>query len=115
VDLLVHGTSLTAMMSLLELLHGRQELAGGALAGWLGFAMLYEPLLVSWRGATLGHAVSGLRVLDRETGRNPGVLRAFARFWLKVTSGPVGLLIMVVSSRSQALHDTTVDTCVGER
>jgi hypothetical protein len=37
------------------------NLIGGAFAGWLGFALLYEPVLVYRRGATLGPLLAHLR------------------------------------------------------
>jgi uncharacterized RDD family membrane protein YckC len=115
VDALVHGTTLIALMSLLELLREHREFIGGAFAGWLGFALLYEPVLVSRRGATLGHSLAHLRVVDLKTGGNPDATHAFARFWLKATSGLIALLFMAVTRRPQALHDLAAGTYVGER
>ena len=40
---------------------------------------------------------------------------AFARFWLKATSGPIALVFMAVTRRPQALHDLAAGTYVGER
>jgi uncharacterized RDD family membrane protein YckC len=115
VDILVQGTMLIALMTLLEVLRERRDLVGGAFAGWLGFALLYEPVLVSWRGATLGHALARLRVVDLETGGHPDATRAFARSWLKATSGPLALLVMAVTGWPQALHDLAAGTYVGEQ
>lgn len=115
VDILVHGTTLIALMSLLELMREHREFIGGAFAGWLGFTLLYEPVLVSRRGATLGHALAHLRVVDLETGGNPDAGHAFARFWLKATSGLITLVFMAVTRRHQALHDLAAGTYVGER
>lgn len=114
-DILVQGTLLIGLMSLLELLPERREIVGGAFAGWLGFFLLYEPVLVSWRGGTLGHALARLRVVDLATGGNPGATSAFTRSWLKATSGPAGVLFMVLTRRPQALHDLAAGTYVGER
>src|SRR5689334_22986333 len=49
----------------------------------VALVLLYEPLLVSRRGATIGHAVARLRVVDMRTGRWPSFGRAFARFLIK--------------------------------
>jgi uncharacterized RDD family membrane protein YckC len=114
VDVLVHGTALIALMSVLEVVREHREFIGAAVAGWLGFALLYEPVLVSRRGATLGHTLARLRVVDLETGGNPDPTRAFARFWLKATSGMIALLFMAVTRRPQALHDLAAGTYVGE-
>jgi len=115
IDVLVHGTTLITLMSLLDLLRGHRPAIGAAFAAWIGFALCYEPVLVSWRGATLGHTVAHLRVVDLETGGNPDAARAFARFWLKATSGVVACLFMVVTRRHQALPDLAVGTRVEER
>ena len=115
VDVLVHGSTLIALMSLLDLLRERHEFVGGAFAAWLGFALLYEPVLVARWGGTLGHAVAHLRVVDLETGGNPDAAHAFARFWLKAGSGPVALAFMALTRRPQAWHDLAAGTYVGER
>jgi uncharacterized RDD family membrane protein YckC len=115
IDVLVHGATLIVLMSLLELLvHGQRPVTGAAFVVWLGFALLYEPVLVWRRGATLGHAVVGLRVLDLETGGSPSAARAFARFWLKATAGTLGAAVIALTGRPHALHDLAVGTCVEE-
>ena len=114
IDVLIHGTTLIALMSVLDLLRGHRPVIGAAFAGWLGFAFLYEPLLVSRRGATVGHALLNLRVVDAETGGPPEPVRAFARFWLKATSGLVALVLMAVTRQPQALHDLAVGTRMEE-
>ncbi len=115
IDVLLHGTTLIALMSLLDLLGGQVPAAGAALGGWLGFTLFYEPVLVAWRGATLGHALSHLRVVDLESGRQPDLAHALIRFWLKATSGLVAFGFMAVTRRRQALHDLVAGTCVEER
>ena len=114
IDVLVHGASLITLMSLLELLHGHRQMTGAGFAAWIGFALCYEPVLVSRRGATLGHALSHLRVVDLETGASPHVASALARFWLKATSGVLGVALMAVTGRPHALHDLAVGTGVEE-
>jgi uncharacterized RDD family membrane protein YckC len=114
IDVLVHGASLIALMSLLELRHGHRPMTGAAFAAWLGFVLLYEPVLVSRRGATLGHMLAGLRVVDLETGGHPEPARAFARFWLKASSGALAFLVMALTGRPQALHDLAAGTFVEE-
>lgn len=114
IDVLVQGTSLVALMSLLELLPGHHPATGVAFAGWLGFALLYEPVLVACGGATLGHRVARLRVVDLATGGHPDVASAFARFWLKATAGAIACLAMALIPRHRALHDLAVGTSVQE-
>jgi uncharacterized RDD family membrane protein YckC len=114
IDVLVHGASLITLMSVLELVHGHRPMTGAAFAAWLGSALLYEPILVSRRGATLGHTLAHLRVVDLETGRPPDATSAFARFWLKATSGILAVGIMALTGRPHALHDLAVGTIVQE-
>ena len=114
IDVLVHGASLIVLMSLLEMEHGHRPMTGAAFALWLGFAFLYEPVLVSRRGATLGHTLAGLRVVDLETGAPPEAARALARFWLKATAGAIGAAVMALTGRPQALHDLAAGTFVEE-
>jgi uncharacterized RDD family membrane protein YckC len=72
----------------------------------LALVLLYEPLLVSRRGATIGHAVARLRVVDVRTGRWPSFGRAFVRFLIK------GILTMALNRRHQAVHDLLTHTAV---
>jgi uncharacterized RDD family membrane protein YckC len=114
VDVLVHGASLVTTMSLLELVPGHRHATSAAFAVWLGFAICYEPVLVSRRGATLGHALSHLRVVDLETGARPDLSSAFARFWLKATSGILGFTLAAITGRPHAPHDLAAGTVVQE-
>lgn len=112
IDILVQGTTLVGLMSLLEMSRGHHLGTGVAFAGWLGFALLYEPVLVSRRGATLGHSMARLRVVDLATGGHPDAASALARFWLKATSGILAVVAMAVTPRHRALHDLAVGTSV---
>jgi uncharacterized RDD family membrane protein YckC len=58
----------------------------------LGFAivvswLLYEPLLVSFAGGTIGHRRTNLRVVDDRTQGNVGLLKSFARSIIKALLG----------------------------
>jgi len=46
-------------------------------------SMAYEVMPVLFRGATLGKAMLGLRVVDQETGQRPGPLAVLVR-WLMI-------------------------------
>jgi uncharacterized RDD family membrane protein YckC len=78
-------------------------------------AFLYEPLLVSWRGATIGHRSKGIRVLALATGRPPGFPRALGRFAAKVTTGLLTAPLVSLTPRHQALHDVLAGTVVEVR
>ncbi len=67
--------------------------------------VLYEPVLVSRIGGTLGHRYANLRVVDDRTGGNVSLAKAFARAAIKAVLGWYSFLIMTATRRNQALHD----------
>jgi len=75
----------------------------------LGFAataalLLYEPVLVSTTGGTLGHYFTNLRVVDARGG-NIGFLKACGRTIIKGTLGWFSFIILAATRRNQAIHD----------
>jgi uncharacterized RDD family membrane protein YckC len=82
---------------------------------WALFWVLYDPLLVSRTGGTVGHHVMNLRVVSDSTGRNPSFLRAFFRNIVKGTFGMVSLLAVVGSAQQKAIHDWIGGTTVQAR
>jgi uncharacterized RDD family membrane protein YckC len=78
----------------------------------IGFFLLYEALLVGFRGATLGHAHYHIRVVDRHSGRAIGPFRAFGRALLKGLLGGLSLVFMLITRRAQSLHDLAFGTIV---
>jgi uncharacterized RDD family membrane protein YckC len=71
------------------------------LAGFL----LYEPLMVSIMGGTVGHYVSNLRVVDDRSSGNISLLKAFARLAIKFVLSWWSFVIMTAARRHQAVHD----------
>jgi uncharacterized RDD family membrane protein YckC len=67
--------------------------------------VLYEPILVSRMGSTLGHYFTNLRVVDDRDGGNIGFARAFARSIIKTVLGLYSFVILAATRRNQALHD----------
>jgi hypothetical protein len=108
----VYALSLVVMIVLMEAVHGTSGGGRVAFLLWLGFLFLYEPVLVSRRGATLGHAAANIRVVDLRTGGNPTFLRALGRFWLKGVVGLLAFAFMGTTRRHQALHDLAAGTTV---
>ena len=78
----------------------------------VGLLLLYEPILVSVRGATVGHAVNDLRVMREPTGRWPGFVRALTRFLVKIVFGIPSFITMPFTRRHQAVHDLLTKTTV---
>jgi len=67
--------------------------------------LLYEPVLVSFTGGTLGHHLANLRVVDDRSGGNLSFLKACARVVLKGMLGWYSFLILAATRRNQAIHD----------
>ena len=66
--------------------------------------LLYEPVLVSFTGSTLGHYLANLRVVD-DRGGNLSFAKAFARFAIKSLLGWYSFLSMAFTRRNQTIHD----------
>jgi hypothetical protein len=67
--------------------------------------VLYEPILVSVTGGTLGHYFTNLRVVDERDQGNVSFLKALARFALKSLLGWYSFIVMTATRRNQAMHD----------
>jgi uncharacterized RDD family membrane protein YckC len=84
---------------------GSQDLARvlgfSVAASWL----LYEPVLVSVMGGTVGHYVSNLRVVDNRTSGNINFFKAVVRTVLKAVLGWLSFVTMGTTRRHQAIHD----------
>jgi uncharacterized RDD family membrane protein YckC len=77
--------------------------------------LLYEPLLVSFAGGTIGHRRTNLRVVDDRTQGNVGLLKSFARSIIKALLGWVSFVTMLTTRRSQAMHDLLTRSTVQVR
>jgi hypothetical protein len=67
--------------------------------------LLYEPILVSATGGTLGHYFTNLRVVDDRDGGNVSFLKACARVVVKGLLGWYSFVILLATRRNQAIHD----------
>jgi uncharacterized RDD family membrane protein YckC len=99
---------------LVAALVGTQVHGAGAAAfvAWVAVWALYDPLMVSLTGGTVGHHVLNLRVVSDRTGGRPTFAAAFLRNVAKTFLGAVSLLAMAASTRSKALHDWVAGTTV---
>lgn len=111
-DSVLFGVSLLTLLLVLEALHPGDGVAVPLFFTWAAAVFVYEPVLVSWRGATIGHALHNLIVLDRRTGRPPTLLRAIVRTVIKNLLGIVSFVAMSLTRRHQALHDLATGTVV---
>ena len=78
------------------------------------FWLLYEPLLVSTTGSTVGHYLCNLRVVD-DRGDNPGFGKALLRMAIKNLLGLYSFVAMAVTRRHQAVHDILTKSTVQVR
>ncbi|WP_426439381.1 RDD family protein [Bradyrhizobium genosp. P] len=74
--------------------------------------LLYEPVLVSFTGGTVGHHLTNLRVVDDATGGNLGFLKACARLLIKGLLGWYSFVIIAATRRNQAIHDLVTRSTV---
>lgn len=74
--------------------------------------LLYEPIIVSQTGGTIGHHFTNLRVVDDITHGNISFLKAAARSLIKGTLGWFSFLTMLVGKRNQAVHDLLTGSTV---
>ena len=111
-DSVLFGVSLLTLLLLFEAFHPPSAVAMPAFYAWVAAVLLYEPVLVSWRGATVGHVLYNLIVLDGRTGRPPTLPRAIVRTFLKNLLGLVSFVVMSLTRKHQALHDLATGTVV---
>jgi hypothetical protein len=74
--------------------------------------VLYEPILVSRIGGTLGHYFNNLRVVDEGNGGNISFLKACARVVIKGLLGLYSFVILAATRRNQAVHDLLTGSTV---
>lgn len=67
--------------------------------------LLYEPVLVSLTGGTIGHYFTNLRVVDECSGGNVSFAKACARVVIKGLLGWYSFVILAATRRNQAVHD----------
>jgi uncharacterized RDD family membrane protein YckC len=77
--------------------------------------ILYEPVLVSRAGGTIGHYLTNLRIVDNATGGNVSFLKATARLVVKTVLGLYSFLSMAFTRRNQAVHDFVTGSTVQVR
>lgn len=91
---------------------------GGA-PSWLrililvGALYLYEPLMITMQGGTLGHTLMGLKVARFSDHRKKlNLLIAGLRFVIKYFLGTISILFCYIRKDNRALHDLICDSHV---
>jgi len=74
--------------------------------------LLYEPILVSLTGSTVGHYLTNLRVVDERSGGNVSFLKACARVVIKGVLGLYSFVTLAATRRNQAVHDLLTKSTV---
>ena len=75
--------------------------------------VLYEPLLVSISGATIGHFFNDIVVMqDKQMSKKLPFYKAFIRFIIKYLLGWVSLFTIHSEEQKKALHDLAVGSVV---
>lgn len=111
VDGIILALLLAAILTLV-MLSGSDILSRLLGFGFMLLLVLYEPVLVSTLGGTLGHLQRNLHVVDDRTGGHLGFGKALARTIIKVALGWLSLITMATSRRHQAVHDLATRSTV---
>ena len=111
-DAVVVTAGLLVVVALAELTRDVPGAGRVLVVAFLGAVLLYEPLMVSRFGGTVGHRVANLRVVDDRSGGNPGLPRAAARFAIKGALGLLSFTTMALTRRHQAIHDQLTGSTV---
>jgi uncharacterized RDD family membrane protein YckC len=109
--------SLTAIFGALMLASALRNDGASRALGFVAVAtlLLYEPVLVSLTGGTIGHYLTNLRVVDDAHGGNVSFLKAVARFLIKGVIGLYSFVAMAATRRNQAVHDLMTRSTVQVR
>jgi len=68
--------------------------------------LVYEPLLVSIRGATVGHSIMGLRIKNiQDRRKNIHFIYAVIRLFFKLLLGWISLITVLTNKNKRAVHD----------
>lgn len=81
--------------------------------GFVFIFILYEPLLVSTFGGTLGHMIVGIRV-KRGANELKNIIfpLAIIRFIIKALLGWISLITVSINDKGKAIHDLAVGSVV---
>ena len=81
--------------------------------GMVSILFLYEPLLVTILGATVGHMFMDIRIKDKENPtKNINILSAILRFIVKIFLGWFSLVTVSNHSEKRAIHDLVGNSIV---
>lgn len=73
---------------------------------------LYEPIMVSLFGASIGHRMCKLKVCSDRTSKNLSLIKSIVRFLIKFMLGWVSLITISNNKQKKAMHDLVVNSVV---
>lgn len=112
---LADGVMLIIMMYLISLLFDTFEQVSDTarIIAFVFIFVLYDPLLTSLVGGTIGHQLIGIRVKKvTNEEQNIPIYSALLRFIVKAFLGWISLLTVASDAKKQALHDKVVRSVV---
>ena len=112
---LADGVMLIIMMYLISLLFDTFEQVSDTarIIAFVFIFVLYDPLLTSLVGGTIGHQLIGIRVKKvTNEEQNLPIYSALLRFIVKAFLGWISLLTVASDAKKQALHDKVVRSVV---
>jgi len=74
--------------------------------------ILYDPLMVSLFGSTIGHRMSNLKVQRLDNGKKINLGLAIIRFLIKATLGWISFFTVSTNKHRQAIHDSIINSIV---
>ena len=108
VVLLILMTCVTYLFSNLQ-----SVLDNGRIIAFIFIFFLYDPILTSVFGGTIGHHLIGLRVKrEDESGKNILLHMAILRFIMKSLLGWISLLTVTGNDKKRAIHDFLAQSVV---
>lgn len=83
------------------------------LSAFIFIILLFEPLMVSQFGGSVGHFFVGIRVknIDDES-KNISFLKALFRYILKITLGIFSLFVILGDEKGRTIHDNVSGSVV---
>lgn len=112
---IVDGIFLVVMIIVVTLLFDSMNYEGetGRIIAFVCVFILYDPLLISLAGATLGHLAFGIRVKrQKDQSKNIILPLAIIRYVLKALLGVISLITVGMNPMRLAIHDSAVGSVV---
>ncbi len=74
--------------------------------------ILYDPLMVSLFGSTIGHRINNIKIQRLDNGKRINIGLAIIRFLIKAALGWISFFTVSTSEKRQAIHDSIVNSIV---